>query len=250
MLIPCFNHIHKFKGDMVCLILHNVPQLLPASVANTVIICDYFWNLKLEYKETEESRHLALARKQSFGMQEVSRLCQEEEFDKLICLFSYTSVLLSLESSLWFNICRTKPTDICGIQTQPPSVLRTWAGDVKYSLGPWRALEARVDLWDCGSLCTTSEHQMPSDRTVHMIISVCVCLRLLWDMCMHAKLLQWCPTLCDPVDHSPPGFSVHRIFQARVLEWVDVPSSRWPSQPTNWTHVSYVSCIGRQVLYH
>lgn len=53
---------------MVCLILHNVPQLLPASVANTVIICDYFWNLKLEYKETEESRHLALARKQSFGM--------------------------------------------------------------------------------------------------------------------------------------------------------------------------------------
>lgn len=51
MLIPCFNHIHKFKGDMVCLILHNVPQLLPASVANTVIICDYFWNLKLEYRD-------------------------------------------------------------------------------------------------------------------------------------------------------------------------------------------------------
>ena len=30
---------------------------------------------------------------------------------------------------------------------------------------------------------------------------------------------QSCPTLCDPIDGSPPGFSVHRIFQARVLEW-------------------------------
>lgn len=56
---------------MICLILHNVPQLLPASVVNTVLICEYFWNLELEYKEMEENRHLALPRKQSFGMQEV-----------------------------------------------------------------------------------------------------------------------------------------------------------------------------------
>ena len=34
-----------------------------------------------------------------------------------------------------------------------------------------------------------------------------------------AKLLQSCPTLCDPIDGSPPGFSVHGILQARVLEW-------------------------------
>ena len=34
-----------------------------------------------------------------------------------------------------------------------------------------------------------------------------------------AKSLQSCPTLCDPIDGSPPGFSVHGIFQARVLEW-------------------------------
>ena len=34
-----------------------------------------------------------------------------------------------------------------------------------------------------------------------------------------AKSLQSCPTLCDPVDCSPPGSSVHGIFQARVLEW-------------------------------
>ena len=34
-----------------------------------------------------------------------------------------------------------------------------------------------------------------------------------------AKLLQSCPTLCDPIDGSPPGSSIHGTFQARVLEW-------------------------------
>ena len=34
-----------------------------------------------------------------------------------------------------------------------------------------------------------------------------------------AKLLQWCPTLCDPIEGSPSGPSIHGIFQARVLEW-------------------------------
>ena len=42
---------------------------------------------------------------------------------------------------------------------------------------------------------------------------------------------QSCPTLCDPVDCSPPGSSVHGILQARMLEWVAVPFSRGSSQP-------------------
>ena len=37
--------------------------------------------------------------------------------------------------------------------------------------------------------------------------------------CMHAKTLQSCPTLCNPMDCSPPGSSVHGILQARILEW-------------------------------
>ena len=40
-----------------------------------------------------------------------------------------------------------------------------------------------------------------------------------------AKSLQSCPTLCDPIDGGPPGFSVHGIFQARVLEWVAIAFS-------------------------
>ena len=40
------------------------------------------------------------------------------------------------------------------------------------------------------------------------------------------KVAQLCPTLCDPMDCSLPGFSVHGVFQARVLEWVAISFSK------------------------
>ena len=51
-------------------------------------------------------------------------------------------------------------------------------------------------------------------------------------MCVHAQL---CPILCDPMDCSPPGSSVHKILQARVLEWVAISYSRgiFPTQGSN-----------------
>ena len=45
---------------------------------------------------------------------------------------------------------------------------------------------------------------------------------------MHAKLLQSCLTLCDPMDRSPPGSSVYGILQARILEWVAISFSIIP----------------------
>ena len=62
---------------------------------------------------------------------------------------------------------------------------------------------------------------------------------------MRAKLLQSCLTLCEPMDCSPPGSSVHGILQARILEWDAVPSSRGSSQPRDRICISYVSSIGR-----
>ena len=47
---------------------------------------------------------------------------------------------------------------------------------------------------------------------------------------------------------SPPGFSVHGISQARILEWVAMCFSKGSSWSRRWTHISYVSCICRQVL--
>ena len=68
--------------------------------------------------------------------------------------------------------------------------------------------------------------------------------------CLHVQLLQSCLTVCDPMDCSPRGSSVHGILQARILEWVAMPSSRGSSQPRDRTCVSYDSCIGRRVLNH
>ena len=54
-------------------------------------------------------------------------------------------------------------------------------------------------------------------------------------MCLCAKLLESCLTLCNPMDCSLPVFLVHGILQARILEWVAMPSSRRSSQPRDWT---------------
>ena len=67
--------------------------------------------------------------------------------------------------------------------------------------------------------------------------------------CVHAYSLQLCPTLWDPMDCSLPGSSIHGILQARILEWVAMPSSRGSSQPRVETMSLLVSCIGRHVLY-
>ena len=56
-----------------------------------------------------------------------------------------------------------------------------------------------------------------------------------------------CPALCYPMDCRPPGSSVHRIFQARILEWVAVFFSSGSSQPRDGTHIF---CIGRWIPDH
>ena len=67
---------------------------------------------------------------------------------------------------------------------------------------------------------------------------------------VRAKSLQSCRTLCDPKDCSPPGSSVHGILQARILEWVVMPSSRVSSWPRDRTCVSCSSCITGRFFYH
>ena len=75
------------------------------------------------------------------------------------------------------------------------------------------------------------------------------CRIFLVSACMHTKSLQLCQTLCDPMDSSPSGPSVHRILQAIILERVATPSSRGCSRPRDWACVSYISCCGKQLLY-
>ena len=68
---------------------------------------------------------------------------------------------------------------------------------------------------------------------------------------VHAKsLTQSCSTLCNVMDCSLPGSSVHGILQAKTLEWTAMPSSRGSSQLRGQTCISHFSCIGMWVLYH
>ena len=68
------------------------------------------------------------------------------------------------------------------------------------------------------------------------IIKCCLCLRE-----KEREVAQSCLTLRDAMDCSPPGSSVHGIFQARVLEWVAISFSRGSSQPSDWTQVSCIA---------
>ena len=65
---------------------------------------------------------------------------------------------------------------------------------------------------------------------------------------LRAKWLQSCSTHSNLMDCSPPGSSIHGVFQARIVEWVVISFSRGSSQLRDQTGVSYVSCIGRWVL--
>ena len=60
-----------------------------------------------------------------------------------------------------------------------------------------------------------------------------------------SEVAQSCLTLCDPMDCSLPGFSIHGIFQARVLEWVAISFSRGSFRPRDQTRVSHIA--GRHI---
>ena len=59
--------------------------------------------------------------------------------------------------------------------------------------------------------------------------------------CCYCLVSKSCPTLCDTMDYSPPGYFNHGISQASTLEWVSISFSSLSSLPRNWTQVSCLS---------
>ena len=84
----------------------------------------------------------------------------------------------------------------------------------------------------------------------HLFVRWFLAQEFLRSWCVYAKSLQSCLTLCDPVDCSLPGSSVHGILHTGILERVTISFSRGSYRPRDLTRVSYSSCIGGQVLYH
>ena len=80
----------------------------------------------------------------------------------------------------------------------------------------------KIETWKSSTLLCPFPHY----------IHLCVCVLL---------VAQSYPALCDPMDYSPSGSSLHRIFQARILEWVAIAASRGYSRSRDWTSVSCIA---------
>jgi len=103
----------------------------------------------------------------------------------------------------------------------------------------WRR-RSSVNWWNLGP---DALHFFPSD------ISLSQSQEKQSAVLSHFSGVLW-TTLCNPMDCSPPGSSVHGILQARILEWVAMPSSRGALQPRDQTQVSCVSCIAGRFFTH
>ena len=131
-------------------------------------------------------------------------------------------------------------------QSAPRIILVTWWSN-QHHLDCVKFSSSSVLGLVCVHLFEDSSWNCAGWSTCHGYNLVVVWLTSIWRY-VRAKWLQFCPALCNAIDRSLPGSSIH--FPARILGWVAMPSSRGSSRPRDGTHVSYVSCLDRQGLYH
>ena len=116
--------------------------------------------------------------------------------------------------------------------------VRLWRGEVY----DWE--EAEGGFWESARLCFDlgmSCFENPSQAVMPVLAA------LLSVYTVHVELLQSCLSLCNPIDCSLPGSSVHGMLQARILEGGVISYSRGSSWTTDQTHVSGT---GRQIFHH
>ena len=100
------------------------------------------------------------------------------------------------------------------------------------------------DCWLMYNTCDAIQRQRFLCRLLigSWLALLCVCVCMWWEF-WEVKVLvaQSCLTFCDPLDCIPPGSSVPRILQAKILEWVVIPFSKGSSQPRGQTQVSFAA---------
>ena len=82
------------------------------------------------------------------------------------------------------------------------------------------------------------EHSLTTNYLFNIRQATKMLMSIFFHVCMCAKWLQMCLTLCDPVGRNPPGSSVHEILPVRILEWAAMSCSRGSSPPRDGTLVS------------
>ena len=96
---------------------------------------------------------------------------------------------------------------------------------------------SKQECWSGGPFPTTGDLPHPGIKT-KSLVPPALAVRFFTTVCM--LIAQSYPTLCDPMDCSLLGSSVHGILQARILEWVGIPFSWGSSQPRDWNQVSCI----------
>ena len=104
---------------------------------------------------------------------------------------------------------------------------------------------------DWSGLSFPSPEDLPDPGLNLGLLRLLLCRQILYHWAIRevqhesqSKVAQSCPTLCDPMDCSPPGSSVYGILQARILERVAISFSRRSSRSRDWTWVSHI--VGRR----
>ena len=105
-----------------------------------------------------------------------------------------------------------------------------------------------------GRKAMTNLDSILKSRDITLLTKLCLVKAMVFPVVMcgcekgrsESEVSQSCPTLCDPMDCSLPGSSIHGIFQTTVLEWVALSFVRGSSQPRGWTQVS---CIASRRFY-
>ena len=158
--------------------------------------------------------------------------------------------LLHACTPLWSLLITVSPTDICSLPFPDCFSGKHWLtlwdtplkviSPLKLSLN----FINRVDSLVLGHLCPLTCLQSALISSYFNCLLSCVSFLPFLHACM---LSHFSP---EPTDCSPPASSIHEILQARILvEWAAMPSSRGPSWPGDRIRVSYISYIGRWILY-
>ena len=162
--------------------------------------------------------------------------------------------LLHTCTPLWSLLITVSPPDaLCSF-----SLLLLWktlTHSLRYTLESYFPTEIVFELHKQSRLPCSGPPLFPhlSSLCAHFILFYLLTVLCVFLPFLHACMLSpfsLCPAVCEPMDCSPPASSVYEILQARILvEWVAKPSSRGPSWPRDRIHVSYISSIGKWVLY-
>ena len=177
---------------------------------------------------------------------------------RLVFFFFFFFAVVKGPDSKYLGLCWPATTKLCHAEwKQPWTVPTEW---VWWCFGK-TLVRNKADLIPCQSLLTLALEKLwnftfifytPSPWPSFLKVSfICVVQILSYQIHIYMFVCvcaQSCLTLCDSMNCSLPGSTVHGVFQAKILEWAANSYSRGSSQPKDWTHVSCVSCTGRQTL--